>query len=70
MLGGALGRSKDWGRFPDRSLAACQAAILPAQLVASPNEAPRAGVVVRVPVTTIWDGVCEALLEREKPKWP
>lgn len=49
MLGGALGRSKDWGRFPDRSLAACQAAILPAQLVASPNEAPRAGVVVRVP---------------------
>lgn len=33
-------------------LASCQVAILPAQPVAAPDEAPRAGVIIRVPVTS------------------
>lgn len=47
-------------------LARCQAAVIPAQSVAFPNEAPRAGVVVRVPVTTRWGG--GAILNVRSPR--
>lgn len=53
----ALSSRQGWG------LALCQAAIFPAQPVATPHEAPRAGVIVRVPIAT--EG---ALLKREEPQ--
>lgn len=40
-----------WGPAP------CQAAIFPAQPVATPHEAPRAGVIVRVPTTAVGGAV-------------